>query len=356
MNTSFTGGIESYTDKYFLRSKKILQCEHLNPFVRAQLFIRNGPGKLRGITEALAIIDSQSDFIKHGGHVFSLKENDQYAPGETIMLLEGHIQDMITLETVLLGVISSETTKANDHIDINLPDIIHRTEQIVACVGKRDVLYFGARHWRYDQDAAIRAAAFAGGAVASSTGKKGVGTIPHALECIYAWKYGYDDAVVETTKAFDRWIDVSVPRIALVDFANREIDDSLRCAAALEGRLSAVRVDTCGENIMQGASKDHGVSIDGVYALRCALDTSGWKNVQIVLSSGFGNIDKVRSFVDAEERLKVRLFDSLGVGELFPARSVTMDIVGVGEDFTHVKRISKKGRVYNPNSRLKRML
>ena len=30
-----------YTDKYFLRSKEVLQKEGLNPFIRAQLFIRD---------------------------------------------------------------------------------------------------------------------------------------------------------------------------------------------------------------------------------------------------------------------------------------------------------------------------
>ncbi|MCB0318500.1 MAG: hypothetical protein KDD56_07060 [Bdellovibrionales bacterium] len=380
-----------YTDKYFLRTAEILKAEGLNPIVRAQVFIRKGPGTIHGIEEAVAIIDKYSDFIKNGGRIYSLKEGSSYEAGDTVMVLEGRVQDIVELETMYLGVIAAETTKINDGVDrVNLDQVEKSTKAIIEMIGGRSLLYFGARHWHYSEDADIADAAYKGGAGSAATdigaarrGQLGVGTIPHALENIYAAVHGKDRAVVEATLAFDRVIDPSVPRIALIDYNNHEVEDSIATADALKGRLHGVRVDTCGENIAQGAfaseelvPENHplkefikyipeedkkfwfgnGVSISGVFALRKALDDAGHKDVRIFLSSGFGKIEKVKAFLRAEALLQTKLFDSLGVGSLYkPCRTTTMDIVAVADSLEGLddSPMSKVGRAYRPNARLK---
>jgi nicotinate phosphoribosyltransferase len=88
-------------------------------------------------------------------------------------------------------------------------------------------------------------------------------------------------------------------------------------------------------------------------ALRKALDQFGHRDVKIILTSGFGDPEKVKAFVEAEKLLGVRLFDALGVGGIFkPCRMATMDIVAVGETPEMLTPISKVGRPYNPNPRL----
>jgi nicotinate phosphoribosyltransferase len=251
---------EPYTDKYFLRSEQILREQGLNPFVRAQVFIRKGEAELRGMDEALAMIDKYTDLIDNGGRVFALEDGDYIENKETVMVLEGRIQDLIGLETMYLGVIAGETTIANGGQSPDLQSVEAKMKEIVEIAGGRDVFYMGARHWRYDSDRALAAAAIAGGAAGASTdigaevaGLKGMGTIPHALENIMAWRYGADRAVVEATRAFDAVMDPAIPRIALIDYNNREISDSLTTARELNGALNGVRVDTCGENVAQGA-------------------------------------------------------------------------------------------------------
>jgi len=356
---------EPFTDKYFLRANEILKAENLNPWVRAQVFIRKGPGIIRGIEEAVAILDNYSPLKQHGGNVSALREGAPYHANDTVMVIEAPIQDIIELETMYLGVIAAETTKANDGHGVDLKTAKETMEQVVEAAQGRPVSYFGARHWRYDEDAAIAKAAFDGGATSASTdiaavqiGQKGKGTIPHALENVYAWLKGYDQAVVESTKAFDRVIDPNVPRIALIDYANREIKDSIATADAFHGRLS-VRVDTCGENIAEGASpgekkywEGNGVTVTGVKALREALNDIGHEKVNIILTSGFGNPEKVRAFVAAEQELGMRLFDGLGVGGIYPARMTTMDIVAVGETQQTMQPMAKIGRLYRPNPNL----
>lgn len=375
---------EPYTDKYFLRTNKILKAENLNPWVRAQVFIRKGPGKVYGINETIEILDTYSDLVNHKGKVYALREGSVYRPKETLMIIESPIQDIVELETMYLGVISAETTKANDFHGVDLKKVENNMKEVVKIAEERPVSYFGARHWRFDEDDLIAKAAYNGGATSTSTdigantfGQEGVGTIPHALENIMAWKYGYENAVVEATKAFDRVIDKKIPRIALIDYANKEIDDSLAVAKALDDRLYAVRVDTCGENFMQGAIPSNftegkilygetllnlpttdfrywfgrGVSISGVNKLRKELD-NGYKNVKIILTSGFGDVEKVKAFIRAEKGLDTRLFDSLGVGGVFKSRMATMDIVAVGKNPYEMIPMSKIGRVFTPNNRL----
>lgn len=380
-----------YTDKYFLRTKDILAAEGLNPHVRAQVFIRKGPGEVYGIDEALAAIDKYSPLTKNGGVVYAKEEGEAYRSSESILFIDAPIQDIVELETFYLGVISAATTRFNDGIQkVDTEAARDTMRQIVAAAGGRPVSYFGARHWDFREDAAIAHAAFEGGATSASTdigaqtaGLEGTGTIPHALENIIALYHGKDRAVVESTLAFDRHIDPSVPRIALIDYNNREIDDSITTANALNGRLYAVRVDTCGENVAQGAvpalsSQEAdtwrdaglplpsatdpdakfwvgtGVTITGVYALRKALDAADHSSVKIFLTSGFGDINKVNAFVQAEKLLDTKLFDALGVGGIYkPCRASTMDIVMAGENEQSMIPVSKVGRSYKPNPALK---
>ncbi|KKL81986.1 hypothetical protein LCGC14_1989280, partial [marine sediment metagenome] len=126
---------------------------------------------------------------------------------------------------------------------------------------------------------------------------------------IYHWKYGLKRAVVESTKAFDKHMPCNIPRIALIDYANREITDTLLTVNEIP-HLYGIRIDTCGENYMQGnfiPSKEEedvysfgkGVSVLGTTILHEVLKTEG--AYKIILSSGFGKLEKVKAFLDLEK-------------------------------------------------------
>jgi len=363
-----------YIDKYFLRAKTILEKDGLNPVVKYQVFIRRGNCKVYGIDEAIAII---TKYCKDKDlKIWSLKEGDYFENGECLMIIEGRIQDLIDLETMYLGVLSAETTMREEG-GIDLDEIEENMRKIVELIKPKPVSYFGARHWRYDWDWAISGACYAAGAKNCSTDEgatnwgedeKGIGTIPHSLESIYHWKYGLENAVYITTYHFDKWIERNIPQIALVDYANQEIRDSLTVAPIVQG----IRIDTCGENYIQGVmpGKDDkiciwggvcrnafdyifnkGVSVYGVYIIRKLLNDSGFENVKIILSSGFGNPEKVNMFVETEKLLGMKLFDALGVGGVFESRMATADIIEVGG-----KEIHKVGRMPKDACRLKRVI
>ena len=67
---------EPYTDKYFLRSNQVLKGEGMNPYVKMQVFIRKGPGRVYGIEEAVAILDKYSN-IRDKGRILALPEGSR---------------------------------------------------------------------------------------------------------------------------------------------------------------------------------------------------------------------------------------------------------------------------------------
>jgi len=380
--------VEKIADKYFVRARDILVADRLNPWVNMQVFVRKGPGKAAGTEEALDLVVDNSNIEKAGGRIYAKKEGSSYEPRETQMNIIAPAQEIIALETAYLGVLSSAITLENDKKDIDLKQIQRNVEQIVELSGGRPIFYFGARHWHYLMDKAISKAAFDGGATDCSTdngaevvGKKGMGTIPHALENVYAYYFGLENAVVKSTEAFDKYMDKSIPRVALVDYANKEISDTIATMEALsngmgETSLDAVRVDTCGENIAEGGIPSdrrkywtgEGVVAYSVAALRKAMDLTGYTNrTSIVLSSGFSNPEKVRASNEAEIYFGLRLYDSIGAGFLDGIRTATADIVAVGEspdevDFYCGKEVQprniihKVGRPPRPNYDLARIL
>ncbi len=60
-------GLEStyrdYTDKYFLRSKQILEAENINPVVRYQVFARQDIKSLVGVNKAVDFIKRKTPYI-----------------------------------------------------------------------------------------------------------------------------------------------------------------------------------------------------------------------------------------------------------------------------------------------------
>ena len=102
-----------YTDKYFIRTRQILEAEGVNPLVRYQCFARKG-NTARGIDEAVAFI---KDAAGYKARVFALKDGELYEPCEPLMKLEGRVQDLVELETGYLGIVSGRLTGKIDRKD-----------------------------------------------------------------------------------------------------------------------------------------------------------------------------------------------------------------------------------------------
>ena len=366
-----------YTDKYFLLSRDILQTEGINPTVRYQVFARKDVKCLNGITEAVNFIkETTDDKVK----IYALKDGDSYSANEPIMKLEGKAQDLIDLETVYLGIISNGLT---DNIDES--QIEENAYAIKEVAEDKPLYYFGARHFHYQRDKEIgeicQEAGFSGTSTdAGSTffKEEGTGTTPHALFLIMQAHLlscgGIGNSSIWTMDAFNA-VPNDIPRTMLNCTFNKEITDVIDVARNI--KLDGIRIDTCGDNVMQGMNYfvfpdflythlsvdskyifGNGVNIAGVWGVRRALDLFGYEDLKITVSSGF-NVAKTKAFMTADRVFKSifnkPLFDIIGTGSLYPdVTMATSDIVAYKEEGVWVP-LSKVGRSENFNSRVERV-
>jgi len=325
-----------YSDIYFLRTQEILNQANHHPRVTVQIFQRDY-ATLCGIDEAIAI-------IKRCAHhpeklkIKALHDGDQITPWETVMTIEGDLADFSHLETVYLGTLARQTKVATN------------TSRTVEAANGKPVLFFPSRFDHYAVQESDGYAAKIGGmsgistpANAVSWGIEAAGTIPHSLIAAC----GGD--TLKATRAFDKYMDPSISRVALVDFNNDCVNTSLAVARELGDKLYGVRLDTSDKMVdvsligQMGHFKPTGVNEQLVRNVREALDKEGFQHVKIMVSGGF-NPERIRMF----EKKNVPV-DVYAVGSSIFATSVdfTADIVLVDG-----KPCAKTGRQLILNPRL----
>jgi len=351
-----------YTDKYFLRTRQILENEGINPYVRYQVFARKG-GEVRGVNEAVQFI---KEVTGNKAKIFALADGQIYSPCEPLMKIEGNVQDLVELETVYLGMISAGLTG-----DISMQEVKQRAGDIVRESQGKPVFYFGARHFHPTLDEKIAKICQEEGFIGASTdvgarawNAKGIGTTPHALIVSYAAYLKENgniaNATAEAAKGFDKYVDKTVPRLMLIDTFNREIDDTTETAEAVPN-LRGIRIDTCGENYAQGAKeialpkldapekyvRGKGVTLAAVWALRNALVQKELGNLELTVSSGF-NAEKTKAFVEADrvfkEKFGYELFTNIGTGSIANPIMATADIVAYKNEKNQWIEMHKVGR------------
>jgi nicotinate phosphoribosyltransferase len=366
---------KQYTDKYFLRTNEILKKEGLNPPVSMKIFAR-GEGKIAGLEKAVEVLEKYSTIKQSGGQVW-INTKDTYTNKEALMIIEAPVQSFVELETMYLGVISDAISQAVGLKRLSYEEVKEKFQRLKEIYQEIPIMYFGARHYHWSLDKDIAKAALDGGAIQTSTdigsaniGKRGAGTTPHALTLLLASKYGRNIATRMTAELFDKYMDERIPRVTLVDTFNKELDDSLEVAKYFNGRKNSVRVDTCGENIGQGGTAYEfnngrdptyqtgtGVTVELIKNMKNNLIKNGYgESTEIILSSGFGDEEKAKIFMQANREFKEKtgynLFTSVGIGESTPAKFCTADIyqieqwpfhkVGRGAgtiDYTIMKRV-----------------
>jgi nicotinate phosphoribosyltransferase len=325
-----------YSDSYFVRSKMILEKDNYNPQVLMQVFQRQ-QAVLCGIDHAIAILQTCADHPEHL-KIRAMYDGDRINPWDTVLTIEGKLADFVHLETVYLGVLSRQTKIATN------------VDRVVKAAAGKPVLFFPSRFDHYAVQAQDGYAAKIGGVAGVSTpanaafwGGEALGTIPHALIAAYKGN------TLAATEAFDRHIDSSVNRVALVDFDNDCVTTTLEVARKFGDRLYGVRLDTADTLVdvsvlpHMGSFKPTGVCACLVRNVRQALDAEGFNHVKIMVSGGF-TAEKIAAF-EAENTPA----DVYAVGSsLFNDNiNFTADIVSIDG-----KPCAKVGRHYRENPKL----
>ncbi len=332
--TPVNGSRPEYSDKYFVRAADILIADDHNPEVLMQIFCRS-EGVLCGVNEAVSLFDHVRERLT----ICTLEDGDSIAPWETIMTISGAYRDFAPLETQCLGVLARGTRVAT------------QTRAVVEAAGGKPVLFFGGRHDHYLVQKTDGYAAILGGAVGVATdaqgarsGYPGVGTIPHALIAAYG-----GDTVL-ASKKFVQHMPEDIPFVALVDFDNDCAGTSVAVARALGDRLSGVRLDTASAlvdlSLVDSDPPLKGVNPSLVDCVRRALDEAGFPHVEIVVSGGM-NATRIAEFETCDAQV-----DAYGVGSSILHNGGEFDFTA---DIVRAqgKAVSKEGRSYRPNDRLK---
>lgn len=351
-----------HTDKYFLRTRHILEQEALNPTVSLRVFAR-GTGTVAGLEEAVNVFNTyRPRFAEHGGEIW-ITDKDTFTAEDTLMVVKGPAQSIVELETMYLGILSHHLSTANNYSPPTAEETRSAFQELTSIYNEINVpvIYFGARHFHWSLDKAIADAALSGGAAQTSTdvgssiiGEEGVGTMPHFLILVMAHRHGREQATLEAAKAFEQYIDSSVPRTTLVDTFNQEVTDTLQVAEWCDQYYAGddwqhnIRLDTPGENVGEGADPAEGAGVTPslVKTVKQELIEHGYgRNVDIFLSSGFGDPGKARRFVeeakDFKEETGFDLFTGVGVGDF-----LNRDYVMATADIFHVngESLAKTGR------------
>ncbi|QOY33843.1 nicotinate phosphoribosyltransferase [Anaerobacillus isosaccharinicus] len=330
---------------YFLKTGEIVERFKKNNVVTTQFFQKTD-AVLCGTDEVIALIKT---FAKNVDEleIHSLKDGDKIQPFETVLTITGPYQNFGYLEGIIDGILARRTSVATN---------VYNVVKAASLSGvKKPVIFMGDRDDHFTQQAGDGYAAYIGGSIAQAThamnewwGKKGMGTMPHALIQLF------EGDVVAATKAYKETFPED-DLMALVDYNNDVITDALKVAREFGSELKGVRIDTSKTMVDQyffrnpdvlGCFDPRGANPELIFALRKALNDEGFHHVKIIGSGGF----------DAKRI------------EEYEKRNVPVDIYGVGSSLLKInigftgdnvllngKHQAKTGRKYRPNPRLEKI-
>ncbi|MET3682679.1 nicotinate phosphoribosyltransferase [Alkalibacillus flavidus] len=330
---------------YFLKTKKIVE-EHLSDNIVTMQFFQKNNAVLCGVDEAIALLHTFADYPE-SLDIYALEDGDKINPYESVLTVTGRYQDFGYLEGIIDGVLGRRSSVATN---------VYEVVNAAGSAGiQKPIIFMGDRDDHYTQQSGDGYAAYIGGSTAQAThamnewwGKEGMGTMPHALIQMY------NGDIVKATKAY-QYTFPDDELLALVDYNNDVITDSLKVAREFGDELKGVRLDTSKNMVdkyffrnqhLMGSFDPRGVNPELIFALRKALDDEGFDHVKIVASGGF-----------TEE--KIRFFES---------KHVPVDMYGVGSSLLKMKigftgdnvllndrHEAKQGRKYMPNPRLQKV-
>ncbi|MCS7254609.1 MAG: nicotinate phosphoribosyltransferase [Armatimonadota bacterium] len=301
------------TDIYFVRTVRTLQSAGIKKRVVMEVTTSSLPdgykwAVLAGIDEVVHLLEGKPV------NVDCIPEGSIFRAGEPVLRVEAEYTDFAIFETPLLGLLCQASGVAT------------KAARCKKAAGEKLVVSFGARRMHPALAPMIDRAAFIGGcdgvAVIKSAellGIEPVGTMPHALIIVVG-------DMVEALKLFDKFIEPSVRRTALIDTFADEKFEALRAAEALGEKLYAVRFDT--------PSSRRGNMCALLREVRWELDIRGYNHVKLFVSGG----------VDEYEIKRLNEFaDVYGVGTAIsnaPVINFAMDIVEVDG-----KPLAKRGKM-----------
>ncbi|WP_268875735.1 nicotinate phosphoribosyltransferase [Mycoplasmopsis bovirhinis] len=327
--------LEKYTAAYFSTTKEILAKEKPDNVIIMQFFQRKDDCILGGINDVLALLEASTDTSKYS--IKYLPEGSKINNLDIVLELEGHYHDFGLWEGVIDGILSRYSSIASN------------AARCVRAARGKEIIFMGDRADHYiNQEIDGKAARLGGIKLVSTLAQKTsdlvvdenlFGSMPHVLI------QGFKGDVVAAAKAFLKTFP-NRKLIALVDYNNNVIQDSLKLWNTLGNKVWGVRVDTSknmSDHMFDHQKPQYGVNPEQITRLRNVLDQAGAKQWKIVVSSGF-NETKIKEF----EELHVPV-DYYGVGQSIFKLTHTFS---ADATFLNGNPEAKEGRKYRFNPKL----
>jgi nicotinate phosphoribosyltransferase len=351
--------INSQTDNYFLKTKKIIS-KFGDKDVTYAVFLRR-PGILA--------IKMAIDWIKFVAKKRKIKitinspykEGDWFGAGEPILYIRGSMKNLVDLETLYLQKIGpSCIAAANAYqmcVDLPMSSFIAMEARHCAGTEMSNMMSYAASVGSKSAKKK-KAKGFIGTSVSEPSKyfnlNSGLGTMPHAL-------VGYAGSTIESVRMFH----ATFPKeniVILPDYFGKEISDSISVCREFNHLATKskvlVRLDTPSGRYIEGLdlAKSYnildkyapqsiseyrseeelkhlvgpGVSAAALWYLRSKLDDADYKKVRIIASSGFTN-NKCKAMSLAESPI-----DIVGTGSFLPEKwsetYATADIIKYGNE------------------------
>ncbi|MGX9340580.1 nicotinate phosphoribosyltransferase [Mycoplasma sp. 4044] len=325
--------LEDKTAIYFSKTANISKTFYNNQIVTLQFFQREDDVILCGMTEVLNLLKKHTNINNYA--IKYLPEGSHLQSKEVVLELIGPYHEFGLYEGIIDGILARQSSIATNAYRVKKA----AGEKLVISMADRADHY---RNIRSDAKAIEIGGIYNHATKASAVSKKSkvFGSMPHAL--IQMSKGDLVKACQYYTELYP-----NDNLVALVDFHNDVITDSLKVLKVFGKKLFAVRVDTSKnmkDKMFQDNEQEYGVTVNQIKRLREALDKNNGQHVKIYVSSGF-NVQKIAEFESQNAPV-----DGYGVGA-----SLLKIWVNFSADATKLNEelIAKAGRGYNPNPKLK---
>ena len=336
--------IAAWTDHYFLKTKRAV--ERFGSMEATYAVFMRRPV----ICAPRLTIAWLEEMARRRGVTFDIelryREGQWVGAGEPILYVTGPLVHLVDLETLLLQKLGPASVAAYNAYTMcaDLPEVAFLAMDARHCAGTgmADAMAYAASVGSARAKRKVGAVGFVANATEATAhyfpAAAAKGTMPHAF-------IGYAGSTLRAAEMFDETFPKE-PMTVLVDYFGREISDTLECCRrfperAAKGELS-MRMDTPGSRFVEGLDpaasyavlERHvpaavrgyrsetelrylvgpGVSAAAIWHLREVLDRTGFGNVKIVASSGFGPA-KCKLMAEAQAPV-----DVIGTGSYLPQR------------------------------------
>ncbi|MXR56032.1 nicotinate phosphoribosyltransferase [Mycoplasma flocculare] len=322
-----------YISDYFLDSQKIIAKFNPKNIVILQFFQRREFAILAGMNEVLELLITNSDYKNY--KIRYLKDGTRLGKKEVVLELEGPLHLFGHFEGMIDGILARSTSIATN------------AYLCKKAANNKDIIFMADRSDHYLMHEIDGKAARIGGislfsnlAQAGSLKSENFGSMPHALI------QNFQGNLIEATRAYAK-IFPEKELVALVDFNNDALTDSLAVLAEFGKKLAGIRIDTS-KNIadkmfVTPQSDEFGINAKLVKKLRHELDKNHGKHVKIIVSSGLNPL-KIKKLEDQNAPI-----DAYGVGEymLRIRHHFSADATVLNN-----QKIAKFGRFYRKNPKL----